>query len=314
MYQGLGESAALPPVTSEDQPDILEAIKAQKETLEGLSFNSPDLPELLDNLHLKPTTRAGIEVAILDTLAKTKGLPLYRYLGAQGQPCPLQTDITLPIANSQELGPLALEYQQRGFKALKIKVGKYLEEDINVLETIGRLTPTMKIRLDANEGYSAEDALKLLAAAKKRGLDVECFEQPCHREDIEGMQKVAQESGTKIVADESCQSLSDLETIAKRKVAQGVNLKLMKFGGILETLRIGRRARSLHLNLMAGAMVETRLGLTAMAHTVTALGGVEWLDLDTNFLLQEDPFTGGYTTHGAELRLHKKPGLGIRSK
>lgn len=310
-YQGLGESAALPPVTAEDQPDILEGLRNKKKELVGLHFQPRELEELIGNLHLKPVSKAGVECALLDGISKSEGLPLHRYLGFQGTPCPLQTDITLPIANPEQLGQLALAYQQRGFKVFKVKVGKCLEEDIQVLKTIGHLTPHMKIRLDANEGYNAEAALKLLAEAQKAGLVVECFEQPCHRDDIEGMQKVTREGGAQVVADESCQCLPHLETIAKKQLAHGINLKLVKFGGVLETLRIGRRAQTLGLSLMAGAMVETRLGLTSMAQTVTALGGVNWLDLDTAFLLKEDPFYGGYTVHKSELLLTGEGGLGV---
>ena len=126
-----------------------------------------------------------------------------------------------------------------------------------------------------------------------------------------GMAEVTAHGGVPIVADESCRSLSDLERLARRKAAHGANLKLVKLGGLQNSLRIGRRAQDLGLALMAGAMVETRLGLTAMAHLVTALGGVEWLDLDTAFLLAADPFHGGYEVNGPELTLINGPGLGV---
>ncbi len=90
-----------------------------------------------------------------------------------------------------------------------------------------------------------------------------------------------------------------------------MNLKLAKLGGPLAALALGRRARAAGLRLMAGAMVETRVGLMAMAHVVTALGGVEWVDLDTAFLLAGDPFSGGWNVEGAHLRLTGEPGLGL---
>ena len=127
------------------------------------------------------------------------------------------------------------------------------------------------------------------------------------------MAEVTAQGGIPIVADESCRSMADLERLVQGKAAHGVNLKLVKLGGLKNSLRIGRRAKNLGLALMAGAMVETRLGLTAMAHLVTALGGVEWIDLDTAFLLASDPFHGGYEVNGAQLTLLNGPGLGVET-
>jgi len=126
------------------------------------------------------------------------------------------------------------------------------------------------------------------------------------------MAEVTAQGGIPIVADESCRSMADLEGLVQGKAAHGVNLKLVKLGGLKNSICIGRRAKDLGLALMAGAMVETRLGLTAMAHLVTALGGVEWLDLDTAFLLASDPFHGGYEVNGSELTLiNDGQGLGV---
>ena len=115
-----------------------------------------------------------------------------------------------------------------------------------------------------------------------------------------------------IVADESFRGPGDLDALLGARAAHAVNLKLVKLGGPLAALALGRRARAAGLRLMAGAMVETRLGLLAMAHVVAALGGVDWVDLDTAFLLDGDPFTGGWTASGARLDLTGEPGLGVR--
>jgi L-Ala-D/L-Glu epimerase len=93
-----------------------------------------------------------------------------------------------------------------------------------------------------------------------------------------------------------------------------VNLKLAKLGGPLAALALGRRARTEGLGLMAGAMVETRIGLLAMAHVVAALDGVEWVDLDTAFLLADDPFTGGWRVDGPRVQLTDQPGLGVEAQ
>jgi L-alanine-DL-glutamate epimerase-like enolase superfamily enzyme len=125
------------------------------------------------------------------------------------------------------------------------------------------------------------------------------------------MAEVAARSPVPVVADESFRSGDDLERLLSARAAQGVNLKLGKLGGPLPTLDLARRARAAGLRLMAGAMVETRVGLLAMAHVVTALGGVDWVDLDTAFLLADDPFEGGWTVRGSTLQLTTGAGLDV---
>ena len=143
------------------------------------------------------------------------------------------------------------------------------------------------------------------------GLTIECFEQPCAADDLAGMAEVAARSAVPVVADESFRGADDLDRILAARAAQAVNLKLGKLGGPLAALDLARRARAAGLRLMAGAMVETRVGLLAMAHVVAALGGVDWVDLDTAFLLADDPFDGGWTCEGPRLRLAADPGLGV---
>ncbi len=312
-FIGIGEAAALHPVTAEDQPDILEEIKNAAPVIVGRTLVPEMLDEFFVELGLRPVTKAGLECAILDALARAEGIPLHRFLGSSGQPCRLVTDITLPIGEPRHLADLAEGYRAKGFEVFKIKVGKSISQDSKVLEAVASRIPGARIRLDANEGYHAKDALALLKHAEKLNLVIECFEQPCHREDLVGMAEVTAQGGIPIVADESCRSIADLERLAQLKAAHGVNLKLVKLGGLKNSLRIGRRAKDLGLALMAGAMVETRLGLTAMAHLVTALGGVEWLDLDTAFLLASDPFHGGYEVNSAQLTLINGLGLGVEA-
>lgn len=312
-HTGIGEAAALPPVTSEDQPDILEELNKAAPKIQGRTLVRETLEEFFGELGLRPVARAGLECALLDALSRAEGIPLHSFLGSSGEPCRLVTDITLPIGEPRHLADLAEEYASRGFGIFKIKAGKSISQDREVLEALASRVPGARIRLDANEGYRAEEALALLEYAGKLDLVVECFEQPCAREDLAGMAEVTARGGVPVVADESCRSITDLERLAERKAAHGINLKLVKLGGLGNSLRIGRRARALGLGLMAGAMVETRLGLAAMAHLVTALGGVEWLDLDTAFLLAADPFQGGYEARGSELRLLESAGAGVEA-
>jgi L-alanine-DL-glutamate epimerase-like enolase superfamily enzyme len=174
--------------------------------------------------------------------------------------------------------------------------------------------PDATFRLDANAGFTADQALELVREARTAGLDLECFEQPCARDDLDGMAKVVREGGVCVLADESVRDEADLTLVTSRNAAHGVNLKLAKSGGMLAALALGRSARKAGLVVMCGGMVETRLGMTAMAHVACALDHVDYLDLDTAFLLSDDPFEGGYRERGAELEISSRPGFDLRRR
>ncbi len=333
--EGLGEAAALYPVTSEDQPGVLAALAAAEPRIVGAELSGPDDVARLcgslgsGSLGLGPVAASGLECALLDALAKGEGVPLHRLLApgrageagageatlheaGAGEPCAreLVTDITLPIAEPQHLAELARGYRERGFQAFKVKVGSSLARDREMLAALARAVPDARVRLDANEGFEAREAILLAEAALKLGLALDCFEQPCRKDDLAGMAEVVASDLAPVVADESVRSLADVDALIAARAADAVNLKLAKLGGLLPALAVGRRARAAGLRLMAGAMVETRLGLAAMAQLVVALGGVDWVDLDTAFLLADDPFTGGYAAHGPRLVVGAAAGHG----
>jgi L-alanine-DL-glutamate epimerase-like enolase superfamily enzyme len=146
------------------------------------------------------------------------------------------------------------------------------------------------------------------------GIAVECWEQPCAADDLEGMALVAAELDAPVIADESVKTESDLRAVVDRRAADGVNLKLAKLGGVERALAVGLAAQQAGLKLMVGGMVETRLGMTAAAHVACALGGAEFVDLDTAWLLTDDPYEGGYVADGPHYTLPDAAGLGIKRR
>lgn len=207
-----------------------------------------------------------------------------------------------------------MNHRARGFRSYKVKVGKSFDDDVRALLGVHARVPDATFRLDANAGFTAAQALALIREARAAGLELECFEQPCARDDLDGMAQVAREGGVCVLADESVRDEADLARMIARSAAHGVNLKLAKSGGMLAALALGQRVRAAGLVVMCGGMVETRLGMTAMAHVACALEHVEYLDLDTAFLLAEDPFEGGYCERGAELELSGGPGFDLRRR
>jgi L-alanine-DL-glutamate epimerase-like enolase superfamily enzyme len=165
--------------------------------------------------------------------------------------------------------------------------------------------------VDANAGYTAALALQLARACDRAGVRIECWEQPCAATDLEGMAEVAAALQAPVIADESVKTLQDLRALVARPYADGVNLKLAKTGSLGECVQIGREARRAGLLVMMGGMVETRLGMTAAAHVACAVGGADFVDLDTAWLLAEDPYRGGYVAEGPRYTLPEVPGLGV---
>jgi L-alanine-DL-glutamate epimerase-like enolase superfamily enzyme len=310
---GLGEAAALPPVTREDQPDLLRAVAEAERRLMGAAVSGLAAAEALaeEALPASAVARAGVAAALADAWSRLAGAPLHALLGQGGAPPSLETDITLPIGDPARVAALATSYAASGFRCFKVKIGRDHRADHAVLRAVAAAVPGARFRLDANAGFSAADALTLLDLVLADGLDLECFEQPCARDDLAGMAEVTARSPVPVVADESFRGAADLDRLCAAGAAHAVNLKLVKLGGPLVAVALGREARRRGLRLMAGAMVETRVGIATMAHVVAALGGVDWVDLDTAFLLAQDPFTGGYRSEGARLTVEDAPGHGV---
>jgi L-alanine-DL-glutamate epimerase-like enolase superfamily enzyme len=254
-----------------------------------------------------PVARSGVEVALLDGSARLAGMPLRALVGGARGPatCSMVTDITLPIVPATSMVRLAREWHARGFRVFKVKVGRNVDEDMIALEAVHRAVPGVTFRVDANAGFSAKDAIMLMASLERLGLRIECLEQPCAAGDLDALAAVCRAVHPPVIADESVASLGDLARVAAAGAADGVNLKIAKSGGLLAAMRVGIEAQR------RGMPVETRLGMTAGAHLVAALGGVPFVDLDTAWLLAEDPYEGGYRAVGPRYSLGEEPGLGV---
>ncbi len=314
---GLGEAACLPPVTHERPADVHASLGALAPALVGRSLAAPTadafaalVGEALDGA---PVARAGLQVALLDAVARAEGRHLVSLLDPSVPlPRTLVSDVTLPILPVERMVTLADGWRARGFRTFKVKVGHDLEKDREALLAVAGRVPDARFRLDANAGFTPAEAVTLLRACVGAGLRIECFEQPCAREDVDGLEAVqAAVPGVPVVADESLRGPEDLEAIlARQGRIGGVNLKIVKLGGILEALAIGRRARAAGLHVMVGGMVETRLGMSTGACLAACFDEV-LTDLDTAWLLARDPFTGGYDARGEDYAVGRGIGHGV---
>ena len=244
--------------------------------------------------------RAAVDLALHDRIGRQRNLPLHRLLNLP-HPTVLPTSFTLSLAEPAEMAQMAVA--AAAFPVLKLKLGT--EDDEARLAAVRAVRPDARLRVDANAAWPAEEAARRLQALERYNLEL--VEQPVAKEDIDGMGLVQAHTSAPVVADESVQTLADVERLAAAGVA-GVNLKLMKTGGLAPCLAMLRRARQLGLRVMLGCMIETSLGVTAMAHLA---GLADWLDLDAPLLIANDPFAGMWFDPQAGVHLPERSGIGV---
>ena len=274
-----------------------EQIQRRRERCRALPDEPAELPAWIGADGPAPA-RCALDLALHDRIARRLGVPLYRLLDLPA-PARLPTSFTIAIAEPEEMARLAAEAS--GYPILKIKLGS--DDDAARLAAVRAARPDATLRVDANAGWSAQEAVARLETLAVYGLEM--VEQPVAKHDIAGMGYVQARTELPIIADESVQSLADLEALAAAGV-RGINLKLQKVGGLGPGVAMLRRAKSLGLKVMLGCMIETAIGVTAMAHLS---GLADWLDLDAPLLISNDPFEGITFDQGALVALPERAGI-----
>jgi len=196
-----------------------------------------------------------------------------------------------------------------GYKTLKVKVGLDPDEDFARLEAIRRaIGPKRAIRIDANQGWTVPQAI--YALRKMEPLAIEFCEQPVKASDHDGMRAVRAQSPISIMADEALFGPADAVKLIRAEACDTFNIKLMKAGGILNSIRIAHIADAANMRCMVGCMIESNLALTAAAHVVASQANIVYADLDGNTEHATNPTVGGMTVQAGTLTLPEAPGLG----
>lgn len=238
----------------------------------------------------------ALDMAGWDLIGKLRGQPLYRMWGLDMSAAPL-TDYTIGIDSPERM---AEKVRDLPWPIYKIKAGT--EGDLERLAAIRSVTDA-PIRVDANAGWTLEEAMIKIPAYRDSG--VEFIEQPLAKDDVDGMQKLRALSSLPLLADESCVSEQDVRNC--HDLFHGVNIKLTKCGGITPARRMLKQARALGMSTMLGCMNESSIGTAAMVHLSPL---ADYLDADGPLLLSEDAATGLTYNYG-KISLSEKPGLGI---
>jgi L-alanine-DL-glutamate epimerase-like enolase superfamily enzyme len=288
--EGLGESAP--------SPRYNESVDSVTAGLTGRDLGDDPyaFERLLDGL--TPAQKCGLDIALHDLVGKDLDRPLWRLLGLDPSRTP-KTSFTIGIS---PLGETLDKVREVGsHPVIKVKLGKGAEiETVEAIRSIYRGT----IRIDANEGWTAQQSVNILAEMAKH--DIEFCEQPIPAGSPEQLRWIRERSPIPIVTDEDSKDASDLPAL--RGCVDGINVKLVKCGGIRGALAMIHTARALGLKIMLGCMVESQI-LTTAAAQLSPL--VDWADLDGPFLTARDPFSG-ITYDDGKIVLPEGPGLGVQ--
>lgn len=311
---GYGEAAPTAVITGDTNDSIRGLIKnkiaplligEEIENIEKLHF-------LIEKAAVKNTSaKAAVEIAVYDLFAQLYGAPLYKLLG--GYRDVLSSDLSISVNSPAEMQEDALNAVQNGYQVLKLKVGKGLEEDLKrvraVREAVG---DKIKIRLDANQGWTAKEAVFIIQKMEAENLKIELIEQPVKAADFEGLKFVRNNVMTPVMADESLFSAEDCLRLFKMEACDLINIKLMKAGGIYNALKINALAEAQGIEVMLGSMLEGKVSVTAAAHLAAAKKNITRLDLDAPLYLAADPVKGGIKIKGPRISFAESSGLGIR--
>ncbi|MBB5208764.1 dipeptide epimerase [Chiayiivirga flava] len=314
-HVGYGEAAATAVITGDTHGSIAEAIGRYI----APRLIGQDIANLNRNVHLIQTAlerntsaKAAVEIAIYDLWAQLYDTPLYRMLGG-GDPV-IATDITISVDYIDKMVADSVAAVERGFESLKIKVGKDIGVDIERVKAIhAAVEGRALLRLDANQGWTAKQAVHAMHQLEDAGVHLELLEQPVRARDIDGLKYVADRVHTPVMADESVFGPAEVVDLIQRRAADIINIKLMKTGGISNAIRIADIAALYEVPCMIGCMIETSISVAAAVHVAVAKSHiVTKVDLDGPSLCTFNPVDGGVRFDESEISITDAPGLGIR--
>lgn len=311
---GYGEAPPTGVITGDTTGAIIGAVRDHMtKTLAGRDVDDfEDLMLALNGCILKNTSaKAAVDMALWDLYGQLYKIPVYKLMG--GAKKSITTDITISVNEPDEMVRDALNAIERGYDCLKVKVGKESEKDIARLSAIRQAVPKETlIRIDANQGWSPKEAVRILNGMQERGLDIEFVEQPVKAHDFEGLKYVTERSYVPVLADESVFSPEDALKIMQMGAADLVNIKLMKCGGLYNALKIASAAEVYGVECMIGCMLEAKISVNAAVHLACAKQIITKIDLDGPVLCSEDPIIGGAVFDEQTITVSDEPGLGIK--
>ncbi|WP_163335712.1 dipeptide epimerase [Desulfopila sp. IMCC35008] len=311
---GFGSAAPATVITGETVASITGGVDHLRDHLRGMDITAYEalFNTLNDCIIGCMSAKAAVDIAIHDLLAKSLNIPLYRFLG--GPVREVDTDITISLDDPAAMAAKSGERVKQGFSTLKIKVGGDVETDLARLKSIrDSVGDTICIRIDANQGWTPKQAVQVGRMLERENIQVELMEQPCAAHDLEGLRFVRENCSFPVYADESMFSPRDALRLVTMKAVDGMNIKLMKCGGIYNAIKIAAIADTAGIPCLIGSMMECSVSVAAAAHLAASRRNIDKFDLDAPLFCSVNPARGGITYRGCRIEFPDLPGLGISS-
>ncbi|MCV0334279.1 MULTISPECIES: dipeptide epimerase [unclassified Microbacterium] len=311
--RGYGEAAVSWRVTGESPPSVAAVVAGPlAEVVLGRNVGDPGIAaDIARAVWGNAAARSAVECAVADLAAQQRGLPLAQSLTSAPAPARIRTDMTLSAGEPSALAAVSEEHVAAGFGCLKIKASAAHDTVAGLRAVRAAVGPAITLRVDANQAWDVETAIRVIRAAEDEGLGLELVEQPVAAHDLDALAAVTAAVGTPIMADESVRTARDVRVVADRGAADLVNIKLAKTGGLAEAFVAAEVARTAGLGVLIGCMMESHVGVTAAAHLAAAVAPDVVHDLDAALWLRSSPVVGGVALSGDMLELGSGTGLGI---
>lgn len=296
-YTGYGE-ASMPPLYGESFQTAINFLKKIDLSTFKNPFNTEDILNYIDAISPNnPAIKAAIDIALHDLIGQLLKIPLHSYFGLKNKE--LYTSKTIGIDTAKIIEERVIEAKK--FKFLKVKLGG--KNDKEIVDTIKKAT-NQPLFIDANQGWnSKEEALEKTFWLKELGAVF--IEQPLPKTSYDDLTWLAAHSPLPIIGDEGIQRFSDVKNASN--FYHGINIKLMKSTGLREAYKMAQTAKMMNLKVMLGCMSETSCAIGAAAQ----LGALaDWVDLDGNLGIKNDPFTAHQVNQGV-IHVNKNPGIGL---
>jgi L-alanine-DL-glutamate epimerase-like enolase superfamily enzyme len=314
---GWGEAAASWRVTGESPASIQAVVAGPLAEVVGgrdIAEVSALSDELARSVVHNAAARSAVDCALYDLAAQHAGLSLSSYLG--GGDGTVRTDMTISAGSTDEIVQTALEHCRDGFGVLKIKVGTGGHDDANAVLAVRQAVGVdIVLRVDANQGWDSEQAVRIIRFWEDHEVNLEFVEQPVAARLLDDLAFVTKHVETPVLADEAVWTMHDLNELLARRCADLINVKLAKTGGITEALRMIAAAKEMGVGVVIGCMMESHVGIAAaaaVAGTLATADRARAQDLDAGLWLRSSPVVGGAIYHHDVVVPARDPGLGIR--
>jgi L-Ala-D/L-Glu epimerase len=290
---GFGECSPYMPINGESQDTCFMVGQYFAKALKGKDpLQIEECINLMDKIiYANSSIKSAFDIALYDIASQHAEMPLYQFIGGENNKT-IITDYTVSIGDIDKMAADAIKIKGQGYPAIKVKLGKHGPTDVLRMKAIrAAVGNEIPLRIDANQGWAVDEAIETLKAIAP--LNIQHCEEPIARWNFMQLPRVKKESPIPIMADECCGDDHDAERLIQLNACDYMNIKLGKSGGIFKALKMARMAEQANIHLQVGAMLESRLAMTAFAHYALCSPVIEHYDFDTALMFSEDPVTGG---------------------